>query len=196
MPTDATIAIVAAVGWTGQNSLIDTAHFGTVQEGRNDFTLIDRAFWDGTDAIVEALYLTASDANWPGSGNHTFSIRQISYGEGKAGGLFFYKNVDQSNPIISTETLDYSNGTQFTTNLSPGTGDMACLAEYRFGAVSNQNGDGDLRLATAEFNDVSFALYDAVGANITGSTDVNSVVAFTLREFIPPPTIILGAVAL
>ena len=143
VPTDADICIVCVAGYTGTSQLVDGSSMldklNFDDDPTLDFTYIEGGIYTGAATQSEAFQMVSSDGNWPGSGpkNIYFSANG-SFSEGLSIWCGFYKNVDTSDPIVTTEA-----GPNGTTNTDPvtsnmsgvGAGDMCVAACYSYSNV-------------------------------------------------------------
>ncbi len=131
IPADAEIAIVFASGQISNNTtMFDKLSW---DNGTSvDFTSIERG-GNATYTFVQALYMTSSSPDWPGTGTtstlYWSAPGAITYGYNI--GVVFYKNVDTDNPIISTQS--HRANTVWTSSLSGvSESDMGITAGYNY----------------------------------------------------------------
>jgi len=134
-----------------------------------DFTEIIRELYTaaGGACVVTAYRMTASDGNWPGTGAKTLYYRTAGNSaiiSGKNIAVFFYENVDQNAPIISTDSA--SDGTAaWTATLADVTADdMAVIASMSDGVeVEADYGAGQTIISEVLYNFVGSGSGDELG---------------------------------
>jgi hypothetical protein len=130
VPTDADLCVVYTTGYNYGSG--EPAHVEMNWDGDDDvvdFTLIDSAIYihDG-DVQAEAWYYVN-----PPTGNQTLYFRVESCSEGFTRVIVFYKGVDTTDPIGSTETHDMNapGDSEITTSLAAcPAGDLATVIVY------------------------------------------------------------------
>jgi len=111
------------------------------------------------DATVNTYGITATDGNWPGTGSQTFYYDIVpTANEGLQILVSYWKDVDQTTPIIDTDASDRVSA--FTSSLTGmGAGDMGVICAYRYGTAPDMNPGSvgqTVILEQAAFNDACF----------------------------------------
>lgn len=150
VPTDADFAIVFITYFESPTD--DLIELNWDDGGEIDFTEIEVFQGSGCGAVA-AYYMTAADANWPGSGVSTlYRTHDAALNEGSNLIIAFYKDVHQTSPIIDFETASSAGDNQTVENPAlsgMGIGDMAVAVAYSY------DGGGSVDFAPSGYGQTS-----------------------------------------
>jgi len=155
-----------------------------------DFTAIVVEQGGGTNYSIGAWRMVASDGNFPGVGAQTLYYR-FSDGDGTEGitlRVLYLKNVDQSSPIISTDSATGSSNWAASLSGTISADDMAIIA----GSEGNSSqglqadyGDGQSIDVETAYNNIDFAVGYELGENApsidTDNGNYCSALAFAVK---------------
>jgi hypothetical protein len=183
------LIIVTVSGYTGaiNETLLDELCFdgGSTLDFSTEAGLA--SFWSSDEEQIRNYYMTADDANFPGTGSKTiYWSSSIGYTEGYQIGISYWKNVDPDDPIGDTDTR-VGGSTAFTSSLTgvDGSDDIGVISAYAYDNAPNVDPTGYGQTAiyeSASYNQVGLSLgYELGESALRGEGNDAVWVAFALN---------------
>lgn len=187
IPADCDFILVTVVGYdnntSSQGPLFSELNF----DNGSDFDfvhLVSGDYGSGYYTQVSTFYMLANSGDWPGTGTQTlYWASQGARNEGFQIHVSYWKNVDQSTPIIDTDSSQVTSS-QWISSLSGVTAnDMGIICVYRYYNTPDANTNGQTQIEQqGAFSDSGIAVAYKLGEgglrNVAGSDCV--LVAFAL----------------